>query len=87
MAGYGKKLYPPLHQSWSFKVTLKKAENIPAILSTYLNPTGKAIASTAFVWDLVDDYGFQFGKKQDVEKIKQTVPAQYVSMFEAGMTA
>lgn len=73
--------------SWSFKVTLKKAENIPAILTSYLNNTGKAIANTAFVWDLVDDYGFQFGKKQDVEKIKQTIPTQYMSMFEAGLTA
>lgn len=73
--------------SWSFKATLKKVENIPAILSTYLNPAGKAITSTTFVWDLVDDYGFQFGKKQDAEKIKQNVPAQYLSMFEVGMSA
>lgn len=73
--------------SWSFKATLKKAKNIPSILSSYLNSTGKSIANTAFIWDLVDDYGFQFGKKQDVEKIKNTVPAQYMSMFEAGLTA
>lgn len=73
--------------TFGFKATLRKAENIPAILNQYLSTSGKAISSTSFIWDLVDNYGFQFGKKQDAEKVKGTVPAQFIESFEAGLTA
>lgn len=73
--------------TFGFKATLRKPENIPSFLNQYLSSTGKAIASTSFIWDLVDNYGFQFGKKQDADKIKNTVPAKFVSSFEAGLTA
>ena len=73
--------------TFGFKATLHKPENIPAILSQYISSTGKAIANTSFIWDLVDNYGFQFGKKQDIEKIKQTIPAIHLISFEAGLTA
>lgn len=73
--------------TFGFNATLRKAENIPAFLSQYLSTTGKAIANTSFIWDLVDNYGFQFGKKQDADKIKGTVPAQFIKSFEAGLTA
>lgn len=69
----------------SFSVSLKKPEVIPAYLTQYLNPKGTAITNTDFVWDLVDNYGFQFGKTQDVEKIRSHVPSQYLSFFEAGI--
>ena len=73
--------------TFGFKATLRKPENIPAILSQYISSTGKAIANTSFIWDLVDNYGFQFGKKQDADKIKSTVPTQFIASFEAGLTA
>ncbi len=73
--------------TFGFKATLRKPENIPAILSQYISSTGKAIANTSFIWDLIDNYGFQFGKKQDIEKIKQTIPAIHLISFEAGLTA
>ena len=73
--------------SWSFKITLKKIDSVPSIIVPHLNPAGKAITNTSFVWDLIDDYGFQFGKKQDVDKIKQNVPTEYLDSFEAGLTA
>lgn len=73
--------------TFSFKATLRKAENVPAFLTQYLSSNGKAIADTSFVWDLVDTYGFQFGKKQDVEKIKETIPSQYIVYFEEGQNS
>lgn len=73
--------------SWSFKVTLKKFDSVPCLLTKYLNPAGKAITNTSFIWDLIDNYGFQFGKKQDVDKIREIVPTQYINFFETGYTA
>lgn len=71
--------------TFGFKATLRKPENIPSILTQYLSTTGKAIANTSFIWDLVDNYGFKFGKKQNIDEIKQTIPNRYMASFEAGL--
>ncbi len=64
----------------------KKAINlVPNYLTKYLSASGNAISDTSFIWDLVDNYGFQFGKKQDVERIRSHVPTAFVTSFEAGL--
>ena len=73
--------------TFGFTATLRKAENIPAMLNQYLSCTGKAIANTSFIWDLVTDYGFKFGKKQDVAEIRKLVPDKYVDVFVEGCNA
>lgn len=73
--------------NFSFKASLRKAENIPAALHRYMSTAGNHLASTSFIWDLVEDFGFKFGKKQSVESIKSHVPTQYISTFEAGLAA
>lgn len=73
--------------TFGFKATLRKPESVPAVLTQYLSSTGKSIANTAFIWDLVETYGFKFGKTQDQSVIKSKVPAQYISSFETGLTA
>ena len=55
----------------SMEASLKKAESIPATLTGYLNPAGKKVSKTSFIWSLIDDYGFKFGKKQDTLDIMQ----------------
>lgn len=70
--------------SWSFNLTLKKPDEIPAAFTKYLNPSGKAITNTSFIWDLIDNYGFQFGKTQDVDKILAAIPAKYHYTFNLG---
>lgn len=71
--------------SWSFTINLKKPDLIPAFLAGKLNPSKKAVSDTSFVWDLVDNYGFQFGKTQDVDKIRSHIPSAYLASFEAGL--
>ena len=44
----------------------------------------KVIDNVAFVWDLVENYGFQFGKEQNIGQIKAEVPEQYLPDFERG---
>jgi hypothetical protein len=71
----------------SMEASLKKAEQIPAMLNDFLSQNGKKVSKTSFVWDLVDKYGFKFGKKQDQLEILNHVPVNYLSMFHAGTTA
>lgn len=73
--------------SWAFKISLKNPEAIPAMLNQYVGTTGKEITKTSFIWDLVSDYGFKFGKKQDTLDIMRCVPIEYVPMFNEGMKA
>ena len=76
---------------WSIGMTARiKSKDlgpIPSILTPYLNPTGKMLSNTSFIWDLVDCYGFKFGKKQDLDLIRSKVPAKHIASFEAGLTA
>lgn len=75
--------------SWEFKCTIKKLKEtvVPACIQSVTTDFSKGIHNTAFLWDLVSNYGFQFGKKQDVDKIREAIPAQYISSFETGLTA
>lgn len=73
--------------TFGFKATLKNPDSMPAALTKYLSSTGKAIANTAFIWDLVTDYGFKFGKEQDTLDIMRCVPIQYVPIFNEGLKA
>jgi hypothetical protein len=71
----------------SMEASLVKAKEIPATLAQYLNPTGNKLSKTSFIWKLVDDYGFKFGKKQDTLDIMRCVPIEYVPMFNEGLKA
>ena len=73
--------------TFAFKATLRNPDNVPTYLDPYLSTSKKAIANTAFIWDLVESCGFTFGKKQDIDNIKSKVPAQYISSFESGLSA
>jgi hypothetical protein len=75
--------------SWEFKCTIKKLKEtvVPACIQSVTTDFSKGIHNTVFLWDLVSNHGFQFGKKQDIEKIKDTVPAQFITSFETGLTA
>lgn len=79
----------PIQWALSMKASVPKkvVDNIPAFLKQYLNPTGNALTNTTFIWDIVENYGFQFGRKQDVEKIREAIPAHCLEQFEKGFAA
>ena len=62
----------------------KSLDKIPAFLTQYLSKTGTSVANTAFIWDLVTNYGFQFGKTQDLDQIRGAIPTDYLTYFENG---
>lgn len=73
--------------TFGFKATLRSPETAPVVLEQYFSSSKKALANTAFIWDLIETYGFTFGKKQDIDNIKSKVPAQYITTFESGLSA
>lgn len=75
--------------SWEFKCTMKKLKEtvIPTCIQNVTTDFSKGIHNTAFLWDLVENYGFQFGKSQDVSKIAEQIPSQYLTAFNSGLTA
>ena len=73
---------------WAISMTAnikkKSLDKVPAFLSQYLSKSGNAIANTSFIWDLVSNYGFKFGKTQDLDQIRATIPTEYIQYFENG---
>ncbi len=75
--------------SWEFVGTIKKLKEttVPAYIQNVTTDFSKGIHNTAFIWDLVDKYGFKFGKKQDTLDIMRCVPIEYVPIFNEGLKA
>lgn len=73
---------------WAISMTAnikkKSLDKVPAFLNQYLSKSGNAIANTSFIWDIVSNYGFQFGKTQDIDQIRATIPTEYIQYFENG---
>jgi hypothetical protein len=76
----------PMQWALSFKASLPKASDIPALLIPYLSSTGKDLANTQFIWDLVDNYGFKFSKEQDKNAIEGSIPTEFLPSYYAGLT-
>lgn len=79
----------PMQWALSMKASVSKKaiDSIPPFLKQYLNTTNNALTNTTFVWDLVENHGFRFGKKQDVDQIRATVPTHCIEYFEKGFVA
>ena len=76
----------PMKWAESMKTSIKKsAQNmVPALLTKYLSKSGNAISDSDFIIELCSLYGFRFGKTQDIEKIRATIPTTYIVSFEEG---
>lgn len=83
-----KKTIGGFSKQWSFEFvcSIKKVKDleVPAVILGTTSDITKGIHNTSFVWDLVDNYGFQFGKTQDLEKIRESIPAHCLEYFEKG---
>lgn len=79
----------PIQWALSMKASVPKkvVDSIPAFLKQYLNPTGNALTNTSFIWDIVENYGFQFGRKQNIDQIRATIPVTCLEQFELGFVA
>ena len=75
----------PVQWGLSFRMSFDSA--VSGILEQRATSQNKkVIDSVSFVWDLIDNFGFQFSKSgQDIDKIRAEIPNQYVSDFEKGL--
>lgn len=75
--------------SWEFKCTIKKLCEtvVPPCIQDVTTDFSKGIHNTAFLWDLVENHGFTFGKKQDIDHIRSMVPSVHIEAFEEGFNA
>jgi hypothetical protein len=76
----------PMQWTFSMKASLHKnsLSTIPALLKQYLSSAGNSLTYTEFIWDIVENYGFKFGKTQDLEKIRESIPVHCLEYFEKG---
>jgi hypothetical protein len=79
----------PMQWALSMKASLhkKSVDTIPPFLKQYLNSAGNALTNTEFIWDIVENYGFKFGRSQDLNQIKSSIRPEYIKYFENGYAA
>ena len=79
----------PMQWTFSMKASLLKnsLSTIPALLKQYLSSAGNSLTHTELIWDIVENYGFKFGKTQDVEQIRSSIRPEYIKYFENGYAA
>lgn len=68
--------------SISFRASFKS--ELPASLQSLAGVDKKVIHSVEYIWNLIDKYGFRFGKTQDIDLIKSHIPTEYLTDFETG---
>lgn len=71
----------------SFTISFKKVkdEEIPA--SLYSQIKRNKINNVGFVFDLIENYGFTFGKTQNIDEIRKCIPTSHIEQFELGLKA
>lgn len=79
----------PMQWTFSMKASLLKnsLSTIPEFLKQYLSSAGNSLTSTELIWDIVENYGFKFGKTQDIEQIRSAIRPEYIEPFEKGYAA
>lgn len=70
----------------SFSISFKNIKTAPVSIQKKL--TGKSkINDTEFVFNLIENYNFKFGKVQNVDAIIEALPADKVDKFKLGLVA
>lgn len=77
-------------EKWGISMSLRfkpKTDNIPSLVDEVKAKKSNVVNNVDFVGDLIETYNFKFGKEQDLEEIKKSVPEEYLPAFEEGYTA
>lgn len=76
----------PMQWALSMHISFKKAAYTPYEVESKFKTKVRQINSVSFVWDLIENYNFVFGRTQDINAIRSTVPENYLADFDLGVT-
>lgn len=71
----------------SFSVSFKASDDCIPLIIAEKAIGKKKINDTAFVFDLIENYGFAFGKTQDLDRILKYVPSTKLDKFNLGFAS
>lgn len=71
----------------SFSVSFKASDDCIPLIIAEKAMGKKKINDTAFVFDLIENYGFAFGKTQDLDRILKYVPSSKLDKFNLGFAS
>jgi hypothetical protein len=70
---------------WSLGINITFDAPVSGVLEQRATSKNKkSINNVAFAWDLIENYGFVFGKEQNLDKILEEIPTQYLEDFRRG---
>lgn len=70
---------------WSLGINITFDTPVSGVLEQRATSKNKkSINNVAFAWDLIENYGFVFGKEQNLDKILEEIPTQYLEDFRRG---
>lgn len=73
---------------WGLSMKISFDSEVPSkLMKAATSSNKKSIDNVAFVSDLVESFGFGFGKKQDVDRILEEIPAKDLEDFMKGYAA
>ena len=73
----------PMQWGLSLRITFNQEVSGP-LEQRATSKNKKSIDNVVFVWDLIENYGFQFGKKQNLDRIIEEVPNEHLDEFKRG---
>lgn len=73
---------------WGLSMKISFDQEVPSkLMKVATSSNKKSIDNVAFVSDLVESFGFGFGKKQDVDRIIEEIPTKGLEDFMRGYAA
>lgn len=73
---------------WGLSMKISFDREVPSkLMKAATSSNKKSIDNVAFVSDLVESFGFGFGRKQDADRILEEIPAEKIEDFMRGYAA
>lgn len=71
---------------WGLSMAINFDKEVPDLLKSKATSQNKCkIDNLGFVWNLIDNYGFKFGKEQDLDEIMKNLSTDELEAFTKGM--
>jgi hypothetical protein len=80
-----KKTSGGFQMQWGLSLAISFDKEVSgSLLAKAKSKNKKLIDNVSFVWDLIENWGFKFGKEQSLEAIEAEIPERYIEDFQYG---